>query len=537
MASLYQLRPEIETSLKMIELQISDFIDDASTAPALADAIEAMQQIRSVLTLIHLEGANELSSAIMDALEFFVASSDNTKEKLIYAVSEGVMILGRYIEFVLLREKLEPKLLLGAINSIRLNLQKSLLGESHFQSITPKLQENQARYLPVSKLGSAAGLLQSMYRLGLVEALRTTGATSLQSKPHVQLLQQVCQQVYERIGSAYWQAAVIATEDLHKILPLSSSRKHTLIGIEAQLATNQDELGAEGFADVVSMAISRSTEKAKALKYVYGLKSSTDEELHDMYHFMNGPNRDVIDTVNDLIQEEISQTKDKIDDLARSERFEAQQYRDIAIDMRDLSLRLYMLGLKTAAQNVMLQAKTIATWVKKGNQAQYDALLKGLLYAENASTLMAKSHTPGAISLPLNNTDISLHQLDTAFEALIKEARSTLANAQGGMLAYTGSKEQDILHLHNLPTMLHAVGGAMLFVGAENGNKLLGRAAKYVTSALNHYDVVPDVVLGRLADIISAADYYLECIESGRPSGEQPLVLGAHSLKHLLAAA
>lgn len=543
-ASLHQLRPEIESSLSVIEGHISEFIDDESTAPALGDAVDELVQIQAILDLIQLKGSHELIAGIIDTLNFLSQEGKNTFHELIYAVSEGVMLLGRYIEFVLLREDIQPKLLLTTINRIRQELKQPLLGESYFDNISSlsKLEQgNKSPFQPINKLGPASKFLQKTFRIGLNTALaiKESKATDAQLKS-LRLMQVACQHVHERLGSTFWETAYAAVMNIENALPLTPSRKRALIYIEQQFSDQSAEINQSRFSDIVSMAASRDHDVAAKLRSELDLAIPADTEFKDMARFMYGPNRNVVDTVNELIQDEIKQAKDRVDTAARSAMFDRDAYREIAIDMRDLALRLHMLGLKTAAAKVMKEAKAVSQW-QEAKPEYFSTLLSALLYAENASILMAKSHTPGAVSLPLNNTSISLHQLDTAFNELVKESRNTLANAERSITSYLASPEKDLLHLKNLPAMLSSVGGAMLFVDVPKGYKLLKRAAVYMTDTLKKQSSLSTGInedqLTRIADVIMAADYYLESVEVNKPSGDQPLVIGARSLKKLLAAA
>lgn len=532
-ASLHKLRPEIVNTLKTVEYQLGEFIDDESTSDELADSVEAMEQLKAVLALINLAGSSEITDAIMDAISHLMKTADNTNKALIYAVSEGVMTLGRYIEFVLLREKIYPKLLLTAINNIRIYLHQPLLGESAFDD-TNSIQTNDD-FKPL-QLGAASKFLQKTYRIGLSAALSNKDVYPTPAKlKNIKLMEPACQHALERIGGQFWETAFAAVAEIEKALPLTPSRKRALIYLESQFANTGESIDEKRYADLISMAVSRDNEKAVKLRDQYNIDTIIDTEFDEMSSFMYGPNADVVDTVNHLIQEEISKTKDLVDTEARSSEFNAKAFKEIAIEMRELSLRLYILGLKTAAEKVMIQAKVVSQW-QETSPAQYKELLSALLYAENASILMAKSHTPGAVSLPLNNTGISLHQLDTAFSELVTQSRNTLANAVKGIEAYIGSVDKDTLHINNLPTMLSTVGGAMLFIDVVKGYKLLSRTATYVTRKLQAEQPLNVPVLEKLADVIMCADFYLESIQLKQPSGDQPLVIGAHSLRALLAA-
>lgn len=530
-SSLHKVYPEIKTSLKTLEMNLGEFVDDKSVAYILSDSVESLEQTSSILELIHLQGTSELISALTDGLNHLVKTNDNENLELIYAISEGVMTLNRYIEFILLKEQLHPKLLLDAINKLKITLKQPLLGESQFDDIDHISQQATQTFKPIANLGASANFLQRTFRVGLQESIKKNG-----NQEAIKLMELACKHVLEQVGGKFWQIAHTAVTDIENALPLTAARKRALVFVESQFANKNQPLDEKKLADLINMAASRNNASANQLRQELKLELVNDSQFTNLRYFMFGPTSEVVDTVNELIQEEISDTKDMVDTEARKDKLDAENVKKIAVALRDLSLRLYMLGLKTAAETVMKQAKEVSGW-QTANPQQFQNLLSALLYAENATILMAKSHTPGMVSLPLNNTGISLHQLDTAFEILIQESRNTLSNVVNSILAYQSSVDKDMLHLANLPTMLESVGGALLFVDVTKGHKLMIHTAKYVAKKVKAYDAFDDACLTKLADIVMAADYYLESIESKQPSGDNPLIIGARSLKTLLAAA
>ncbi|BBI67296.1 hypothetical protein PKHYL_14870 [Psychrobacter sp. KH172YL61] len=122
--SLHLLHDEIIATLKDTEIHLSEFNDDSSQAPLLSDSIDVLKQLSCIFKLISLVGAEVLNNAIVDGLQRLYDNGDNNDMALIMDLSEAIMTLERYVEFVLLTESVEPTLLLPVVNNLNAHGQK-----------------------------------------------------------------------------------------------------------------------------------------------------------------------------------------------------------------------------------------------------------------------------------------------------------------------------------------------------------------------------------------------------------------------------
>lgn len=120
--SLHLLRPEIAVTLHDAEMHLSEFNDDSSQAPLLLDSVDTLAQLAKVLRLIQLEEGYELANSLSAGLQKLYDERDRPNNDMMMDVSEGIMTLARYIEFVLLKETIEPSLLLPIINQLHSDL-------------------------------------------------------------------------------------------------------------------------------------------------------------------------------------------------------------------------------------------------------------------------------------------------------------------------------------------------------------------------------------------------------------------------------
>ena len=130
--ALHIVKPEIDASLLQVQNALSAYIDDTSNTFGLTEASENMRQIHGVLSLLEIAGAVELAQATSQLINHIVADTTKVTDQQLGAVSEGLMMLSRYLEFVVLRENLLPHFLLPSINRIYAVLDQPLLREGYF---------------------------------------------------------------------------------------------------------------------------------------------------------------------------------------------------------------------------------------------------------------------------------------------------------------------------------------------------------------------------------------------------------------------
>lgn len=534
--SLHILLEEIDVALKDAEMHLSEFHDDEDQVGLLLDSSTVIGQLASIFALINFKGSSELAVALADCFKKLHDSGDNSNTELVMDISEGIMVLDRYIEFVLLKEVLEPALLVPIINKLHTHLGKPAISVDELaRGSSISILNPQNHYQSLGNLPLDMKTLVANYRAGLgVILAKKDKSLSQDDTAKVNGLSLATQIIAQNSDALFWQAAAIATKDIINDLPLSNDKKRVLIYLEQQL---QHYLPLEDrrFADLVSFAFSRNDNFAVQARQKYGLTQSAEQEQKQMQRFLFGPNREITDTLNFLIQGEITSIKEKVDNLARDGGINSVTPNDIALQIKALASTMRLLGLDEAADALYVATNEVNAWQTPSSE-DFDKLLSELMVAENAAIFLSKSHTPGVVKLPLHNRKISLHQLDTAYDTLIKESRTNIATVSAAIEAYIADPAKEALHLQNTPEMLEQVAGSAGFLGLEKTAKMLGRLARYLNEVtVEHKQLLPDVTLGAIADVLMAADLQFEGQEQNRPVNKHSLLIGQHSLNRLIA--
>ena len=538
--SLHLLHDEIVVTLKDTEIHLSEFNDDTSQAPLLLDSITVLKQLSCIFKLISLVGAEVLNTAIVNGLQRLYDNADNNDVDLIMDLSEAIMTLDRYVEFVLLTESVEPTLLLPVINKLNAHGQQTPIPADYFSAFGSSsviIANPEKNFQPLKELNLDSELLTFAYRSGLgVALLNKDGNVSADEQQKLDGMSAACALIASNTNSLFWQAASAAVTDIATILPLNLSQKHTLIYVEQQFQSYLPVMDKR-FADLVGFACQRNNDKAEQLREQYANNRLEGPQIEQMQRFLFGPNRALTDTLNTIIQGQINSIKEQVDSYARGDSIHPadMQTAQIIEELTELSSALRLLGLASAASSLTTAASAVNKW-QALSPDDFDHLLLALMQAENATIAMAEMHTPGAIYLPLNNPHISLHQLNTANDTLIQESRSAIASAEQAINDYLAEPERDMLNIQNVPEMMRQVSGAVRFLQLPAPASMLSQLANYIDQRIESGRRIEDDTLACIADVIMAIDYHLDGFEHNRPVSKQALDVGQQSLSNLLAA-
>ena len=539
--SLHLLRPEIAVTLHDAEMHLSEFNDDSSQAPLLLDSVDTLAQLAKVLRLIQLEEGYELANSLSAGLQKLYDERDRPNNDMMMDVSEGIMTLARYIEFVLLKETIEPSLLLPIINQLHSDLNQPLLQLSDLtanKNSSIVIANPEQNYQPLKSLGIDPKKLVEAYRAGLSVAL-TAQSNQLSPKELEKLnaMQAACEMVSKRTDSLFWHAADAAVSDLAGVLPLSNLQKRALIFVEQQF-NDYLPVNDSRFADLVQFASSRDSQLALQVQHKFSANTLDETQLKTMRRFLFGPDREVTSTLNQLIQQEIDLIKSASDSYARQVNLNSStdEIDSMAQRLHDLSSVFKTLNLNEVSAALTQQIGKVKTWTQP-TPADFDELLGTLMMAENAAINLAKSHTPGAVTLPVYNQTISLHQIETAHNTLVQESRTAIATIETALNDYLNDTDKDILHIKPVPDMMRAISGACLFLNLPRQSQLLKRAATVLQNLIEQQGgKLSEHELAKIADIVMSADYYLESLETNKPAGNHAMYVGYRSLQHMLVA-
>lgn len=540
-SSLNLIRPEVDTNLGQVEAQISSYVEDRGNAAILVTCIEEMAQVHGALRIADLPGAIELAGALVQLLRQVQERGEAAAEEDFAALGQGIMVLGRYLEYVQVHQSPWPQLLLQSVNQVRAALRQPLLPEG-FALQLPALPAPPAvtrLELTPAQLDALVRRIRLMYQTSLIAVLRDQADI-----PHFRMMSRACERARQVCGARplalLWWAATAALEALARGVALNPQRKALLGQLDRQLKALASNDG-NGRPDPVLLAdclfvaaLAGEGERVTPVLHAFGLDgaSLTQARMDAEYEAMCGPGGSVIKTVAGVLKDELAQVKDTLDVMSRGSRNDAESYAALADSLARTSQTLVMLGLIDSSQAMKRQADAVRSWSGATEGAAMSDLVDAIMGVENEVAGLVRRATPGTESTG-GNPQVSIHQLDEAKALLVAESRSGLSLVKRAISAYLESS-QDLLHLANVPATLQSVGGGLSFLGIGRGAGVLQSCARFVDQRMISAEQQPsETAMETLADAITCVDYYLESLEANKPIGDSILDLAEESMAEL----
>lgn len=542
LASLNLVKAEVDATLAQVEAQIGAYVEERENPALLGACVEGADQILGALRLIELPGAVELASGMSQLVRQVQTNGPEASDETFAALGQGIMVLGRFLEYVQLKLGASPQLLLPAINQIRAALGQAPLPEGYFLQLPKLLPAPPA--LPQldinsEQLGALVRRLRLMYQTGLITALRDQADV-----PHFRMMARACERAQQLCGqrpqALTWWVAAAMIEALQNGVAINSPRKILLGQLDRQLkALLQNDGNGQPDRRLLSdslyvVGLSEGTKKTTAVREEFLLADYclTQTQMTAEYELMCGPGGSVIKTVASVLRDELAQVKDTLDIMSRGAKNDAESYQVMADNLNRTAQTLVMLGLLDASQAIRSQSEEVRKWSSEPDQADLHALVDALMDVENAVAGLVKRVTPGA-DMQINNSRVSIYQLDEARALLVGESRSGLSLAKRAISSYLES-DRDLMHLANVPSTLQSVAGGLSFMAIERGAGVLRACSRYIDARMLSAEQQPNMAdLETLADAISSVDYFLESLESNKPIGESILEIAEESVAEL----
>ena len=546
--ALNLIKPEVDVSLAQIEGALSTFVEDNANNAPLAESVEQMEQVYGALRLIDIHGAAELAEVLFALLRQVNELQEKTPDIYYSALGSGMMVLGRYLEYVQIKAVNLPQLLIPSINESRHALGLTPLGEGYFLDVPflPDCNIVEPLAIDHAQAVALAKRIRLMYQIGTINLLKD------QAQPvHFRLMRRALERATQLCTgkplALLWWVGEAALEAFSQGVELNTARKQLLAQIEQQLkllvlpqGTNQPVEMTVLANSLAVVGLGETGAKVQEVQREFDLSSSciSQTQLKIQSNTMFGPGGSVIKTVATVLKEDITHIKEILDVIARGatrstdDDEEENSYESVAASILKASQTLIMLGLNDVANAMRQQSIVVGQWTDVPTENALNMLFDVLLQADNAVATLDKEMTPGAQTV-VNNTRISLHQLDEARSFLVQETRGNLSLVKRSILSYLETNGEDPMHLSNVPTTLQASSGGLEFLGVPRGAVVLRTAVGFVETWVASKKLPAMNIIENFADLIACVDYFLESLEVNKPVSENVFDIAESALAEL----
>lgn len=540
------IKTELEATLQQAQSALEGFSADTNDLSQLEAAQDLIGQMRGIFQMLEEPGAVALCAefnALINAIPAGEsADSAHVSDKL-DAISQGLVVMHRYLEFLSLSQKAIPAVLLPTINKVRKARGVSGLGEGHFFqfSFKPGKPPSGKAFQYSPDIVPRLKKFRHMYQAGLLHLIRgerTAGAFRYMGLA----LNRIDQLLANAPCAPLWWVASGALESMaQRDAAMTGPRKLLFAQLDRQLRelikTAPKSLERQPSLTLMKeflylLALSRPESlRARQVAKFYNLPtlSHSEEMLEEQRQLLFSPGRSVLTSVSEALKEDIASIKDIVDQAARRDGgFSARALQEKIAKVADVYV---MLGLQSPANVLKQQAKVISGWAD--NAAPTDEqLLKiadAVLYAESALSRILQGQRQLESTGDNKAAQAQLHE---ARVVLIDEAEAGLALAKRAITAYMDS-QGDTLHLSNVVPTLKGVKGALVFLNTATAADLIERSIRFIERDLTESDtMVTPQQLEAFADALSSLEFFLEGLLNDT-ANEDILKLAQHSLNTL----
>ncbi|MGV6485151.1 Hpt domain-containing protein [Stenotrophomonas indicatrix] len=259
--------------------------------------------------------------------------------------------------------------------------------------------------------------------------------------------------------------------------------------------------------------------------------TATEAELDHARGSLSGRNRELLDTVGNVVKEEMLQVKDALDLHLRTDGA-PQQLQEQVTKLGSVADTLGMLGLGAARGVVEQQRDALRGVVEGRQQIDEDMLLDiaGALLYVDASLDDQVAHLGASGS---GQDDPSAVENRRTVEVLAHEAIANFAAAREHFVAFIETSWNHA-ELQDVPRLLGDVSGALRMLDLGTAADYLRGVQQYIEAELIGRQRVPSGrQLDTLADAMASLEYYLEALRDRRPGREDILDITRSSLEAL----
>lgn len=544
--SLNLVKEELDATLRQAEAGLADYAANPGNAAALEPCIEALHQAWGVLRVLEIPGGAELAQELENVAR--QVSQSGPDEARLAALGNSIMVLGRYIEFIQIKGRSLPQLLVPALNTLRQSIGKPPVPESAFFACdlaAKRPGEGTDALESDAEIQRLARRLRQMYQVGLLGVLRGENPAA-----NLKMMDRALERI-DKLGGGtpagrlWWTARGALRALGQPEIEIDRTRKLYLGGIDRQLKQVVADGGRVLREDPPKVLLRESIYLASLLppndalganvRKVFRVAADAPSaaQLAEEREVMSGPGGSVIHTVAAQAHTDLAAVKDLIEATIRGSADAG--YARASEELGKVAHTLVMLGLLRESQVLKTRADALLDWQGKEIDpagSEFQRLVDELLAVENSIGMLEKRFTPGETSM--GETQGSLYQLDDARKTVIAECRSGIALAKRGITSYIEANF-DRTHLNNIPKALKDVSGGLRFLNLERATGVLDACTGYIESRLLNANLPPPSAndMETLADAITSVDYFVESIEQLKPIGEGVLEVAEMSMEEL----
>ena len=542
--ALNWVKDELDETVHQARRALESYVDSEGDNSLLALCIEHLHQIAGVLQVVQIYGpgmlAEEMEAVARAMIEGRVRLEQDAAEALMLALIQ----LPDYLEKLQAGNPDVPLIILPLLNDLRAVRDAPLLSEAalfrtilHTASIGDHLKGEANPQLP-----ELVRRLRQKFHIGLLGWFRQQ-----QVEKGWQQLVSVFDELEKNAGTPQfyrlvWVSGALIRGLIDKSISSGIAVKQLFSQIDRHLKRIIDEgepsLHGEEVDDLLKNLLyyiaraETDNPRIAEVKQAFNLEQllPTEKELAEGRRGLSGTNAELVASISDAVQKELTHIKDILDLFMRKQDADVSMLGRLQKPMRQLSDTLGMIGHGTLRSRLLRQENKVQGFLDQGKAPEEYELMEmagDILFIESSlGSLQPIQPLESVRSEDPDRWGVGLPE--TEYQELIKqtvrEAKIDIAKVKEAIIGYTeASSEVDVIN--RVHAGIQHVCGALKILVLSESAQILDKTADFIKESMSDDQKIIDrQQLNFLADIISSIEYYLESLSDG--IGNQREILG-----------
>jgi len=552
--SLSWVKQQLDTVLDDAQTSLSEYIENNDDGALMQDCIDGLHLASGTLQMVEIFGAAMLAEEMEHTAKAILEAAVDHREDAYDVLMRAMLQLPDYLEGLQAGNRDVPMALLPLMNDMRTIRKESLLTENvlffpDMDVVDVDEQQIEAPHTEAGKLYGEAKRLRTHYQLGLLDLLKNNKQRAgcqrmlavIASFEHASVEQSV---------RRFWSVIAALLEGLYEGgIDSSVSVKMLLGGVDRQIKLLTD-LGEDDFAVQFSQDLLKNIlyyignsesngERVTRIKEIYNLEELLASAADGAEAGMGGLNAELFATVSQGIKEDLVQVKDALEIFIHSNNRKIADLEPLLDQLLRIGDTYGMLGLGEARVKVLEQKDKVQALIEGNTEVSEEvifAIAGELLGAEADLDNYVAQRTGVADVAVVDDEDqiVPASEYREVISTVVAQGLQNFTDAKEAILEFTsgsGSKDE----LQSVLSLLEEVRGVSMILPMERVEAMLVNLKDYVRVALLEHGHQPDEdEQDKVADVVTAIEYFFEAIAEGRPGVEIGLRTGEEALRTLI---
>lgn len=537
-AALEWVVDEIGETLQLAAQALEAYVENPVDGTQIRFCLTYLHQVTGTLRMVELSSSVHFSEEMESLAQAIMDGQLRNEKEAQNTLMQAMLKLPVYLEQIQAQRMENGALLLSLINDMRAARGESLLSQSAV--FTPDLsaaKKLSGKLVPLvkdaKKFVAAIIKLRKMYQYAVVQVVR-----GVDVEDNLKYLAKVSQRLLQLTSGtprrSLWEITNTLIAGLEQGgIELTVAVKDLLRQLDAEIKVLGDKgpRALKAFTDDELLGsllyyIAHAPDEIEgvpALKEKYDLERAV-EQAEAPVEELAITDQDTVRSVVEALKTELDFVKQALEETLEMGVEDAlQRLVDTQPVFKRVEDTMSVLGINSLCSKIADQGGVVSRLIDGAEPFQQDTLLgvaSQLIAIESTLEQLARGEKTAVTQEDMGRS----LQLGDAQKVVIEQCRTGLEQAKDAIVEYIAA-QWDEEHLTGVPGLLDGIRGSLEMVPLPRPAAILGSCSRYVQDSLLGATQAPEwEALDTLADAITSAEYYLECISSTSENGDDALL-------------